>query len=211
MLKSTLSAPGVLSSPRGRISGKAFLIIFNNISEEACVVRLLDKMTIGREVPGNAPDIALGSPIVSRKHGVFSVSSEGYFYEDLGSFNGTFINGILYKSDVNPMKKPVKLKDGDVLRFDCRDANRSHKNAVTVVFSTSYDKRSKWRRYRPAAKMASVGVSAGNILEFDVNKMAFQSALISVNEFGCILKAASEKSKIAYNNSLLGGKHLYSS
>ena len=49
-----------------------------------------DEMTIGRD-PAN--DIAISELEVSRKHAVLIAQTGGYLLKDLGSTNGTFING----------------------------------------------------------------------------------------------------------------------
>lgn len=202
-----MSPPGVRGfspTPRTTAPATAYLIIFTDISDETSIIKLEGTMALGREIPGSKPDIALASPIISRKHGVFSVRPDGFFYEDLGSFNGTFINGVLYKSDLNPMNTPVKLHDGDILRFDSRDAKKSHKNAITVIFSTSYDKRSKWRRYRPSSSFAEVGVARNGLIEFEKGNMIAQNAVASINEFGCTVNRTSERNNVFYNNSSIG-------
>jgi len=110
-------APGFGTTPP-----KAQLIIFTNVKDNPVIVNLKSNMTIGREVHDSHPDIPINSKIVSRKHGSFSVSSGGFFYEDSDSFNGTFVNGTLYKHDRNPCTSPIQLKDGDILRIDCADS-----------------------------------------------------------------------------------------
>ncbi len=56
-----------------------------------------DVVTIGRRADN---DIAIYDPIVSRRHCVITYENGIYFIEDLGSMNGTFVNGkkILQKS-----------------------------------------------------------------------------------------------------------------
>ncbi|MBR3932590.1 MAG: ATP-binding cassette domain-containing protein [Clostridia bacterium] len=184
----------------------ARLIIFTDIKNEADIIKLEKTMSVGRKVPGSDPDIALDSPIVSRKHGNFIVRPDGFYYEDTDSFNGTFINGILYKHDQNPASAPIPLKNGDVIRFDSYDAAKAHKNAVTIVFSTTYDKRSKWRREKPKTPTVTVGKTPKNILEFDVSKMAIKSAQLSINGTECFLESAAARANIKYNNAPLPGR-----
>ncbi|GMU43337.1 MAG: hypothetical protein AMXMBFR25_13230 [Lysobacterales bacterium] len=63
----------------------------------------------GRD-PGSA-DIVLEHPTVSRKHARFSVAGEEVDVLDLGSANGTFVNG-------RPLDaRPYRLADGDQLRL----------------------------------------------------------------------------------------------
>ncbi len=197
--------PGTGAAPYGAYARaaapkKAYLIIFNGIENEATVINLRGNMTVGREIPGSKPDIAIDSPIVSRKHGAFTVAADGFYYQDTDSFNGTFINGMLYKQDINPCKAPVKLSDGDVIRFDCHDAKKSHANAVTMVFSTSYDKRSKWRRAKASAPNMIIGVSHKNLIEFDVRNMAYQNAGATISSIGCAVNKTSRVNNVFYNN-----------
>ena len=65
-----------------------------------------ERVTIGRE-PGN--DICIDSLAVSRKHALAITILNDSFLEDLGTTNGTFVNGVLIKKHV--------LKDGDVIRI----------------------------------------------------------------------------------------------
>ncbi len=182
---------------------QAFLIVFTDISNEAAVITLSGNMTIGREVPGNKPDIIIDSPIVSRKHGEFFSGREGFYYRDLDSFNGTFINGVLYKDGDNPCKEPIRLQDGDVIRFDSRDIKKSHDNAVTIVFSTSYDKRSKWRRIKPRTRDLMIGVSEKRLIEFERSRARWQNAIASIVDYGCALKTTSNRNNVRYNNRIV--------
>ena len=50
-----------------------------------------DKMKIGRGKAGN--DIALTDPSVSRDHAVIKIENGRFFITDIGSSNGTFVNG----------------------------------------------------------------------------------------------------------------------
>lgn len=63
-------------------------------------------MTIGR---ANC-DIELPDPDVSRRHAVIRQVDEGIAIEDLGSTNGTFVNG-------ERISGIAELKVGDTLRF----------------------------------------------------------------------------------------------
>lgn len=65
------------------------------------------KTLIGR---GADCDIRLLSSSVSRKHGLFEVAGDELTFSDLGSSNGSFING-------QPVKTAVSLRSGDELRM----------------------------------------------------------------------------------------------
>lgn len=202
-----MSEPGRLhfSTPvRATNPTKAYLIIFTDIKEEAKVINLTDTVTLGREVPDNKPDIAINSPIVSRRHGEFTVGSDGFYYRDNDSFNGTFINGVLYKRDENPCTAPIKLNDGDVLRIDSRDPGKSHKNSVTVVFSTTYDKRSKWRRVKAPTATIPVGLAQSGLIEFDSRLVVFTNAILEISGKGFNINKRSPRNNILYNNRPIG-------
>lgn len=63
------------------------------------------QLTIGRD-PGNA--IVIADAEVSRKHARLTLQKDGYLLEDLGSTNGTFVNG-------QRLSGPYKLQNGDLI------------------------------------------------------------------------------------------------
>ncbi|BAY13741.1 FHA domain-containing protein [Calothrix sp. NIES-2098] len=68
----------------------------------------------GECIIGRAPDsdLVLDSPDVSRVHGKFFLQSGNYYFCDLGSRNGSIINGKLAEKN-----RPFLLKDKDVIRI----------------------------------------------------------------------------------------------
>lgn len=202
MIRKTTPAYGY--APMGTPSArKAFLIIFTEADNEAKIVPLGGKLSLGREVPGNTCGLSLDSPIVSRNHGEFSCDGAGFCYTDCGSFNGTFVNGVLYHKDINPCTAPIRLNDGDVIRIDSRDKTKSHDNAVTIVFSTTYDKRSKWRRVKLSSQL-SIGISHKNLIEFMPENLAFRNAIAHPSGLGCNIIRQSKAFDIRYNNRPIG-------
>jgi sigma-B regulation protein RsbU (phosphoserine phosphatase) len=66
----------------------------------------IDRATvIGR---GATADLSLADPGVSRRHASVAQGEEGWFLEDLGSANGTYLNG-------RRVRTPVRLREGDVI------------------------------------------------------------------------------------------------
>lgn len=68
-----------------------------------------DVLTLGRATQDTAWDIALQDRAVSRPHCRFSKKAEGWVIMDLGSANGTTLNGTPVTAE------PCLLKDGDVV------------------------------------------------------------------------------------------------
>jgi hypothetical protein len=66
-----------------------------------------DILLLGRE---NDCEIMIPSRQVSRSHARITPSDEGVLLEDLGSKNGTHING-------KPLQEPVYLQDGDIIQI----------------------------------------------------------------------------------------------
>ena len=198
-----LRRPAFKPSTTTAVPSKAYLIIFSDMNEEVNVVTLTKNMTLGRTGSDNTPDIAIPSPIVSRNHGTFTLSSGIFYYNDLKSLNGTFINGRLIDGDSDA----IALHDGDVIRIDTKKPSCVHKNAVTMVFSTTYDRRSKWRRQKLSAKTSTIGRSAQNTIEFDSKKMRTQIARISSNMGQTIVQAPSGMN-IILNNTPQSGSAL---
>ncbi len=74
-------------------------------------------------------EIFIDSPHVSRKHFELARTNEGFFLTDLGSSNGTKLNGLR-----TPPHEPTRLDSGDELRvmnvvmlFEIRDTHFSHR------------------------------------------------------------------------------------
>jgi pSer/pThr/pTyr-binding forkhead associated (FHA) protein len=65
-----------------------------------------DWMVIGR---GRTADLVIAEPTISRAHAAIGWDAEGFFMQDLGSTNGTKVNG---------QRSPLaRLKDGDDLQL----------------------------------------------------------------------------------------------
>jgi len=66
-----------------------------------------EETTLGRDL---ANDISISDPEVSRRHARFLMRDDNVFVEDLGSTNGTFLNG-------ERIASPQQLRKGDVITF----------------------------------------------------------------------------------------------
>jgi len=65
-----------------------------------------DWLVIGR---GRGADFVLAEATISRAHAAVGFAGEGFFVQDLGSTNGTYVNG--------GRETKIALKDGDELQM----------------------------------------------------------------------------------------------
>ncbi|MBQ7752693.1 MAG: FHA domain-containing protein [Treponema sp.] len=68
-------------------------------------IDLVAQITIGRESDNN---VVVDNKLASRHHAMIQKIKNAYFIKDMGSTNGTFINGVRIPND-----KYVKLNPGD--------------------------------------------------------------------------------------------------
>mgnify|MGYP002514266719 CR=1 FL=1 len=127
---------------------KACLLIISDLNSEIRAEQLFRTVVIGRKTPENEPDIAIDSPIVSRMHGEITVLNGEYYYRDLNSLNGTYINGKRLAKRDDESTYGWKLTDGDVIRIDRKTLDSPHKDAVTMVFTRSNSSVFNWKRIK---------------------------------------------------------------
>ncbi len=84
------------------------------------------ELTVGREAP--PADFVVDDPGVSRRHARLSLDDEGVVVEDLGSSNGTYING-------QAISGPTRLGPDDVLQIGATSLGISGPGAATGVIA----------------------------------------------------------------------------
>lgn len=107
----------------------------------------LGEVTLGRSAPSN---VLLDSPLVSHLHARLERTQDHLVLSDLGSSNGTFVNGRL-------IKEPVELADGDTLSIagsrqfrvciegdTLRERSPMPDSARTPVFDSEWKTRLVW-------------------------------------------------------------------
>lgn len=73
---------------------------------------------------GGANDMAVASPTVTAQHGIFSFSRGVYTYIDLGSTNGTYLNGSKINSRPHEPSNEIVIRNGDLLTIAPGDQNQ---------------------------------------------------------------------------------------
>jgi pSer/pThr/pTyr-binding forkhead associated (FHA) protein len=108
----------------------------------------LGEVTLGRVAPSN---VLLDSPLVSQLHARIERTADHLVVSDLGSVNGTFVNG-------RSIKEPVELADGDALviagsrhfrvhiagNADRRGQAQEVVSAQTALFDSGWKTRLVW-------------------------------------------------------------------
>jgi len=103
---------------------EAYLVVITQTGQRE--VHRVDRssMTLGR---GAESDLALTNPRVSRRHACLTWDGERFLVQDLGSKNGTRLNG-------TPVAAPTPIGDGDTLELaDSRIQFQTSAPTVTVV------------------------------------------------------------------------------
>ncbi len=128
-----------LTVPYRKQSGSAMVHIFYGGKFQQLKLSI-PVMTFGRPSPERAaPNIAVNAGTLSRDHGRFFNASGHWYYEDVGSMNGTILNGHRLTA-----RRPVMLNDGDILRI-AGTADAQHLYDVLVIFTTRGSQPVKWR------------------------------------------------------------------
>jgi pSer/pThr/pTyr-binding forkhead associated (FHA) protein len=90
----------------GPVPGGASFVVLEGFYEGLEVAIDRSWVVIGR---GRGADVTLAEPTISRAHAAFGHDGGGFFVQDLGSTNGTFVNGT--------REKKASLKPGDEVQM----------------------------------------------------------------------------------------------
>jgi hypothetical protein len=105
---------------------EAYLVVVTETGQQE--VNRVDRssMTLGR---GPESDVVLTNPRVSRRHAQLTWDGEHFVIQDLGSKNGTRVNGDLIAA-------PTPIGDGDTLELaDCRLQFQTSAPTVTAILA----------------------------------------------------------------------------
>ncbi len=110
--------------------------LFGYWNDSVMIFELQGRMDIGRDDGYNHPAIGIPVMSVSRVHAVIEDTGEGTVITDMGSSNGTVINGQHAVPHV-----PYLLNDGDIIRIS---NHTDIQNEVLLIYSVSYISEAKW-------------------------------------------------------------------
>lgn len=146
-------------------TNKAKLIIWNR-NNQIIEKNIGDRCLIGRKTEDSMATVQINSAFVSRKHGEIFCKDGEFYYRDLNSLNGIFINGCYIGKEANL----IKLRNGDVLKIDYEQRGEKYKDAIVMVFMSALEYENEWDRL-------SLG---GNVSEINIGR-EYSSINISSN------------------------------
>ncbi|MDO4274940.1 MAG: ATP-binding cassette domain-containing protein [Eubacteriales bacterium] len=144
------------SAENGQLSAESD--IHNHTQEESLSAKLV--ICTGKGELQEAPlsgDILIGSgteegiltihsEYAARMHGKFLKTEDGFSYQDLGTRNGTYLNGIRIGTGVLSGKDCFPLEDGDVLRIEGDVfTENDQEQTVVLVYRKKYMENVEWR------------------------------------------------------------------
>lgn len=158
------------------------IVLFIPSKQQIEEFALKEDNLIGRLTSNGNSDIFIDSPVVSRKHGRIYMQDGYFFYEDLSSTNGTYINGVLYGRESETRKYKNLLKIGDVLRIDHRDLNSPHPDAaILVAIHSTGNKLVNKHVDLEKCRTLTIGRNAGDV-KLDNNAISEKHAIFMKNE-----------------------------
>ena len=132
--------------PDTRTFSGAKLVVLENGRIRVYPLDQRQKWLLGRSSKGNEPDIPFQSKIVSRQHGwLMGMDEEWYYVDNPRNLNGTWLNGSCIERPLSGIRKPVTLRDGDVLRVDSGET--ALEGDIAVMLYTTREVRGNWAVY----------------------------------------------------------------
>lgn len=124
----------------------AKLVVLENGRVRVVALDQKQQWLLGRAARSEAPDIPFQSRIVSRKHGwLMGMDEEWYYVDNPQNLNGIFLNSRRIERPISGTRKPITLKDGDVLRIDSGEAGLE--GEIVVMLYTTRTVKGNWAVY----------------------------------------------------------------
>lgn len=90
--------------------------------------------------------LTIPSAYAARMHGKLIRTEDGFSYQDLGSRNGTYLNGVRIGTGTLAGRDCIALEDGDVLRIDGEVfEEHDEEQSVVIIYRRKYVENTKWR------------------------------------------------------------------
>lgn len=128
---------------------------------------------IGRSLDRSVCDIVIDSQIVSRVHGEIVRTNGVYYYRDLESTNGTYVNKQFFYKSIRQEKGYALLEDGDIFSFDIKKNEVSHPEKAIAIFSKCF-KGEAWEALELHDEIAEVCIGRA-----DTSSLKMENEMIS--------------------------------
>lgn len=181
---------------------QAYLIVLDT-SMKVKEYKVSDHMIIGRYTEKSVCDIKLHSSIVSRNHGEITKINQSYYYKDLKSTNGTYVNEIYLGKDSLGVHK---LNYGDVLRIDQNDFENSYEDAVVMILVADTGHSEKWNTVRITEDTSEIRIGRNvSGIHIEDERVSRQHAIFR-NDGAWTIEDCNSTNGVFVNNSRIRGK-----
>ena len=140
--------------------GNAYLLILDKAGR-VVTVKMDRSLVIGRECQEQKADIGVKSQIASRRQGEFIKKTDGFYYQDLESANGTYVNNALFYKHSELGTPQIKLHNGDIMRIECKAKPEYQNEKVTIVYTTSFDAKTDWVERKLDDNVSEINIGRG--------------------------------------------------
>jgi two-component system cell cycle response regulator len=113
--KTVVSMEVAAAAPSGRTRARLIVLAGGNVGE---MYEIDPQLVLGR---GREADVRLQGDGISRKHARVHLEGEGVMFEDLGSTNGSFVNGERVMQQLLTEGDKLQIGTGVILKFTYHD------------------------------------------------------------------------------------------
>ena len=163
-------------------------------------------LLLGRPTKDSHPDVAIESKICGRRHAQLSCVNGQWVYTDLGSINGSYVNGALYKSEAGQAPAQVTLNSGDVIRIDTTDlAHPDVDNGVWILFTIDQKRGGWFQKELNKTEEVTIGRVSDNVISLNSAFITRHHAKVTWNGTGYVLQDLGSRAGTWYNGNELTG------
>lgn len=161
-----------------------------------------ERVTVGRNAEN---DIQLYSPVVSGAHGKFKLIDGQMYFADLGSTNGTFVEGIGANKFLRGNRNYYPLQDGAVLKI--KFYKNGNEDSVLLLYN-KIKENGVWRRFPIQADVIRIGRNPDNDIVLDNPSVSRLHAVIEKCQGGYQIRDNHSLNGVLVNGAILKGTYL---
>ena len=178
------------------------LIIFSR--GNTSMYPLSGHQTFGRIGGDRLPDIAVPYRVISREHGQFFTDGNRCRYMDVGSTNGSSVNGCQLLPHV-----AVELQDGDVIRIHVRNNTDTNEWDVVMIYTKTSHTIVKWNEIRLDHQIGKIDIGRAEQFQLNDGRVSRKHASFFFARQGWAVIDHESKNGVYMNGSrLIGSRYL---